>query len=128
MKSFEKEIRSSLEVEEVVDLVASLNPSLGTCWKLLIMSLGFPSSFFDLRFGSIGGAISFDSPGLMRSSSKSRNCHFDLEIEAESQENKGRVAFRNCSNLLELAATDDLDGFICEAEERGCDIDVKVFT
>ncbi|CAI9782935.1 unnamed protein product [Fraxinus pennsylvanica] len=65
---------------------------------------------------------------LMCSGSKSKNCHFDLEMEAEFQENKGRVAYRNCSNLLELAATHDLDGFICEAEERGCDIDVKVFT
>ncbi|CAA2983220.1 zinc finger CCCH domain-containing 29-like [Olea europaea subsp. europaea] len=63
----------------------------------------------------------------MCSGSKSKNCPFDLEMEAEFQENKGRAAFRNCSKLLELAATDDLDGFICEVEERGCDIDEVSF-
>ncbi|CAI9762254.1 unnamed protein product [Fraxinus pennsylvanica] len=48
-------------------------------------------------------------------------------MEAEFQENKGRIVFRNCSKLLELAATDDLDGFICEVEERSCDIDEVSF-
>ncbi|CAA2984560.1 zinc finger CCCH domain-containing 29-like [Olea europaea subsp. europaea] len=63
----------------------------------------------------------------MCSGSKSEICPFDLEMEAEFQDNKGRVIFRSCSKLLELAATDDLGGFICEVEERGCDIDEVSF-
>ncbi|KAL2526576.1 Zinc finger CCCH domain-containing protein 29 [Abeliophyllum distichum] len=63
----------------------------------------------------------------MCSGSKSKIHPFDLEMEAEFQENKGRVVFRNCSKLLELAATDDLGGFIFEVEERGRNIDEVSF-
>ncbi|KAH6819821.1 zinc finger family protein [Perilla frutescens var. hirtella] len=34
---------------------------------------------------------------------------------------------KNCSKLLELAATDDLAGFVNEVEERGCDVDEVSF-
>ncbi|KAL2549709.1 Zinc finger CCCH domain-containing protein 29 [Forsythia ovata] len=63
----------------------------------------------------------------MCSGSKSKIHPFDLEMEAEFQENKGRVVFRNCSKLLELAATDDLGGFIFEVEERDRNIDEVSF-
>ncbi|XP_073130044.1 zinc finger CCCH domain-containing protein 29-like isoform X2 [Henckelia pumila] len=48
-------------------------------------------------------------------------------MESKSQENNRGVGFKNCSKLLELAATDDLAGFIHEVEEMGCDIDEASF-
>ncbi|KAL0402916.1 UNVERIFIED_CONTAM: Zinc finger CCCH domain-containing protein 29 [Sesamum radiatum] len=55
--------------------------------------------------------------------SKSKLSPFDLKMEAGLQEEKEVILHKNCSKLLELAATDDLAGFICEVEERGCDVD-----
>ncbi|GAA0151135.1 hypothetical protein LIER_09921 [Lithospermum erythrorhizon] len=41
----------------------------------------------------------------------------------EYQEKKDLLASRSCSKLLELAAIDDVAGFTCEVEEKGCDVD-----
>ncbi|KAL0303840.1 UNVERIFIED_CONTAM: Zinc finger CCCH domain-containing protein 29 [Sesamum radiatum] len=63
----------------------------------------------------------------MCSGSKSEVCPFNLEMEAGFQEGKSVFLHKNCSKLLELAATDDLAGFVCEVEERGCDVDEGSF-
>lgn len=54
--------------------------------------------------------------------SKSNLCPFDLEMEDRSG-----VSHKSCSKLLELAATDDLAGFIHEVEERGVDVNEARF-
>lgn len=59
--------------------------------------------------------------------SKSKLSPFDLKMEAGLQEEKEVILHKNCSKLLELAATDDLARFICEVEERGCDVDEVSF-
>ncbi|XP_073315580.1 zinc finger CCCH domain-containing protein 29-like [Primulina huaijiensis] len=48
-------------------------------------------------------------------------------MEPKFQENNRRIGRKNCSKLLELAATDDLASFIHEVEELGCDIDEVSF-
>ncbi|KAK6135834.1 hypothetical protein DH2020_030442 [Rehmannia glutinosa] len=48
-------------------------------------------------------------------------------MEAVLQENKRGFMHKNCSKLLELAATNDLAGFIYEVEKRGCDINEASF-
>lgn len=63
----------------------------------------------------------------MCSGSKHKLCPFDLKMEPKFQENNGGVGLKNCSKLLELAATDDLAGFIHVVEEMGCDIDEASF-
>ncbi|XP_073304855.1 zinc finger CCCH domain-containing protein 29-like isoform X1 [Primulina huaijiensis] len=63
----------------------------------------------------------------MCSGSKNKLCPFDLKMEPKFQENNGGVGLKNCSKLLELAATDDLAGFINAVEEMGCDIDEASF-
>ncbi|PIN24909.1 CCCH-type Zn-finger protein [Handroanthus impetiginosus] len=60
----------------------------------------------------------------MCSGSKSKLCPFDFEMEAKD---KREILHNNCSKLLELAAIDDLAGFIYEVEERGCDVDELSF-
>ncbi|KAI3458560.1 hypothetical protein Pfo_015223 [Paulownia fortunei] len=60
-------------------------------------------------------------------SSKDNLCRFDLEMEAEFQGDKRGFFLKNCSKLLELAATDDLAGFIYEVEERGSDVNEASF-
>lgn len=54
--------------------------------------------------------------------SKSNLCPFDLDMKAGS----GSL-HKSCSKLLELAATDDLAGFIHEVEERGVDVNEARF-
>ncbi|CAI9774910.1 unnamed protein product [Fraxinus pennsylvanica] len=61
--------------------------------------------------------------GLMCTGSKSKLYPFDMEMEAEIQASKRRVVFRSCSNLLELAAVDDLASFISQVEEKGSNVD-----
>ncbi|KAK6145513.1 hypothetical protein DH2020_022333 [Rehmannia glutinosa] len=59
---------------------------------------------------------------LMCTDSKSNKLSpFDFKMD------KGGFFHKNCSKLLELAATDDLAGFKHEIEERGCDIDEVSF-
>jgi hypothetical protein len=58
--------------------------------------------------------------GLLYRDSESELCPTDLEMEAGFQEDK---IGKSCPKLLELAAIDDLAGFIYEVEERGSDID-----
>lgn len=48
-------------------------------------------------------------------------------MELKFQEENRGFGCKNCSKLLELAATDDFDGFIREIEEMGCDIDESSF-
>ncbi|GFP87783.1 zinc finger CCCH domain-containing protein 29 [Phtheirospermum japonicum] len=48
-------------------------------------------------------------------------------MESVSQEDKTVFSHKNCSNLLELAAADDLPGFIHEIEEKGSDINESSF-
>ncbi|XP_047960856.1 zinc finger CCCH domain-containing protein 29-like [Salvia hispanica] len=55
----------------------------------------------------------------MCSDSKNKRSPFDLEMEAGFHVEK----HGNCSKLLELAATDDLAGFVHEVEQGGCDVD-----
>ncbi|XP_047941859.1 LOW QUALITY PROTEIN: zinc finger CCCH domain-containing protein 29-like [Salvia hispanica] len=52
----------------------------------------------------------------MCSDLKNKHGSSDLEMEAVGRLN-------NCSKLLEFAATDDLDGFVHEVEQRGRDVD-----
>ncbi|KAK4436505.1 Zinc finger CCCH domain-containing protein 29 [Sesamum alatum] len=59
--------------------------------------------------------------------SKSKLSPFDLKMEAGLQDEKEVILHKNCSKLLEFAATDDLAAFICEVEERGCDVDEVSF-
>ncbi|KAL1559257.1 zinc finger CCCH domain-containing protein 47-like [Salvia divinorum] len=55
----------------------------------------------------------------MCSDSKNKHSSSDLEMEAEFH-----VAMhKNCSKLLEFAATDDLASFVHEVEQRGRDVD-----
>ncbi|XP_051121240.1 zinc finger CCCH domain-containing protein 29 [Andrographis paniculata] len=54
---------------------------------------------------------------------KRRLSPFDLEMEAAGFQDKGGVVHKSCSKLLELAATDDVEGFKFEVEERCSDID-----
>ncbi|KAK4433267.1 Zinc finger CCCH domain-containing protein 29 [Sesamum alatum] len=63
----------------------------------------------------------------MCSGSKCGVSPFDLEMEAGFQEDKSVFFHKNCSKLLEFAAIDDLGGFVCEVEERGCDVDEGSF-
>ncbi|KAI3470887.1 hypothetical protein Pfo_027550 [Paulownia fortunei] len=63
----------------------------------------------------------------MCSDSKSKLSPFHLKMEGRFQEDKRGVLHKNCSKLLELAATDDLAGFIYEVEERGSDVDEVSF-
>ncbi|XP_016492180.2 zinc finger CCCH domain-containing protein 29-like [Nicotiana tabacum] len=56
----------------------------------------------------------------MCSGSKSKVCPFDLNMDKKDGVSK------NCSKLLELSASDDLTGFICEVE-KGCGIDELSF-
>ncbi|XP_031094271.1 zinc finger CCCH domain-containing protein 47-like [Ipomoea triloba] len=53
----------------------------------------------------------------MCSGSKAKLCSFDLDMEK-----KNGVLCKSYSKLLELSATDDVAGFICEVEEKGCDV------
>nr|GMD02106.1 zinc finger CCCH domain-containing protein 29-like [Ipomoea batatas] len=53
----------------------------------------------------------------MCSGSKAKLCSFDLDMEK-----KNGILCKSCSKLLELSATDDVAGFICEVEEKGCDV------
>lgn len=57
----------------------------------------------------------------MCSGSKTNLCPLDSEMEIGFHDDK------ICSKLLELAATDDLAGFIHEVEERGCDVNGASF-
>ncbi|XP_057788716.1 zinc finger CCCH domain-containing protein 29-like [Salvia miltiorrhiza] len=50
--------------------------------------------------------------------SKSNLCSRDMDLE---------ISHKSCSELLELAATDDLAGFIHEVEERGIDVNESRF-
>ncbi|KAK9283207.1 hypothetical protein L1049_011443 [Liquidambar formosana] len=50
--------------------------------------------------------------------------NFAMEGEAQKQNNG---FFHNCSILLELSASDDLDGFRREVEDKGFDVDVSSF-
>ncbi|XP_059317932.1 zinc finger CCCH domain-containing protein 29-like [Lycium ferocissimum] len=52
----------------------------------------------------------------MCTGSKSKLCPFDLNMDKKDGPSK------NCSKLLELSASDDLSGFICEVE-KGCAVD-----
>ncbi|XP_075513386.1 zinc finger CCCH domain-containing protein 29-like [Primulina tabacum] len=58
----------------------------------------------------------------MCTGSKSNISPSGLEMEPKFQENMRRISGKNCSNLLELAATDDLAGFMYELEEMGSDV------
>nr|GMD00499.1 zinc finger CCCH domain-containing protein 29-like [Ipomoea batatas] len=53
----------------------------------------------------------------MCSGYKAKLCSFDLDMEK-----KNGILCKSCSKLLELSATDDVAGFICEVEEKGCDV------
>ncbi|KAG8390114.1 hypothetical protein BUALT_Bualt01G0049900 [Buddleja alternifolia] len=55
---------------------------------------------------------------MMCSGSKSK-----LSPSNFTMEDKNGILRRNCSKLLEFAATDDLANFICEIEEKGSNID-----
>lgn len=48
-------------------------------------------------------------------------------MECGFQGVKNGISNKNCSKLLELAATDDLAGFIHEVEEKGCDVNEGSF-
>ncbi|KAL3653481.1 hypothetical protein CASFOL_003162 [Castilleja foliolosa] len=63
----------------------------------------------------------------MCTGSKSKLHPFESEMESISQEDKTVNSHKNCSNLLELAAADDLPGFIHEIEEKGSDINESSF-
>lgn len=69
----------------------------------------------------------FDFQGLMCSDSKNKHSPSDLDMDAGFHVANGVVLHKNCSKLLELAATDDLAGFVCEVEEMGCDVDEVSF-
>ncbi|KAL7146838.1 hypothetical protein ABFS83_06G068700 [Erythranthe nasuta] len=60
----------------------------------------------------------------MCSGSKSKLCPFDLEMETGFQDDKNGILH---TNLLDLAATDNLSGFIHEVEEKGCDLNKASF-
>ncbi|XP_075502638.1 zinc finger CCCH domain-containing protein 29-like [Primulina tabacum] len=58
----------------------------------------------------------------MCTGSKCKLSPSELEMEAKFQENKIRVSCKKSANLLELAATDDLAGFMYEIEEMCSDV------
>lgn len=70
-------------------------------------------------------ALSFQV--LMCSDSKSKHSPSDLEMEAGFHVGKRVSLHKNCSKLLEFAATDDLAAFVDEVEQRGCDVDEVSF-
>ncbi|KAL1544752.1 zinc finger CCCH domain-containing protein 47-like [Salvia divinorum] len=58
------------------------------------------------------------------STSNSNFCPFDMETDSGFG---SEISHRRCSKLLELAATDDVPGFIREIEERGVDVNAIRF-
>lgn len=62
----------------------------------------------------------------MCSGSKTKVCRFDTAMEGKSPNQEDGI-FSDCSALLELAASDDLNNFRCEVEEKGSDVDKADF-
>ena len=58
----------------------------------------------------------------MCSGSKSKLSPLDMVMEGKSPNQEDQISSKG-SVLLELSASDDLNGFRCEVEEKGFDVD-----
>ena len=78
-------------------------------------------SFFQ-RLISVLNLIFFLLQGFMCSGSKSKLSPLDMVMEGKSPNQEDQISSKG-SVLLELSASDDLNGFRCEVEEKGFDVD-----